>query len=188
MPADPRRGVVAMAQAMLADGLVEGSEGNVSVRADDVLHITPAGLAYQEMQPGDLVTLDLAGNVLAGTRAPSSERRVHLAIYAARPDVGAVVHTHSRHAIGWSLRGQVLELAAGHGRPVLTAPRAPAGSSELAGAVADALGEGDAVLMAGHGAAAVGPDPARALAVARAVEAAARAAVSTPTVRRARTR
>jgi len=155
-----RADVVATARAMAAEGLVKGSEGNVSVREGDLVHITPALLPYAEMEAADLVTLDLSGGVVAGERAPSSERAVHLAIYAARPDVRAIVHTHSPAA-----RSTPAE-----GLPV--AEYAEPGTRELADRTTLALGQGDAVLMERHGVVAVGPGLEEALDVARRVEAA----------------
>ena len=155
-----RADVVATARAMADEGLVAGSEGNVSARDGDVLHITPAGLPYGEMSPDDLVTLDLSGRVVAGERDPSSERAVHLAVYAARPDVLAIVHTHSPAATGSTTVAPVSEFA-------------PSGSTELAANVVAALGSGDCVVMARHGVVSVGATPDEALSIARRVEASA---------------
>jgi L-fuculose-phosphate aldolase len=159
-----RAEVVAAARQMLRLGLVAGSSGNVSAREGERIHITPAALAYTEMTEADLVTLDLEGVVVAGEREPSSERRVHLAVYAARPDAGALVHTHSTHATAWSFLGEPL------GEEVPTAPYAPAGSDEIAAAAVEALGDRRAVLLARHGVLALGDSPAHALDVAAAVE------------------
>ena len=168
---------MATARAMASEGLVSGSEGNVSVRVGERVHITPRALPYGEMSGADVVTLDMTGKVVAGEREPSSERRVHLAIYAARPDVGAVVHTHSPAATRWSALGRPLRAGSEEHRDVETARRAPAGSDELAQAVVKALGAREAVLMADHGVVGVGPDLARALDVAREVEQLARKAL-----------
>jgi L-fuculose-phosphate aldolase len=162
--------VLAAAREMLRLGLVEGSSGNVSARERDRIHITPAELAYTDMTEADLVTLDLHGAVIEGGREPSSERRVHLAVYAARPDAGALVHTHSRHATAWSFRDEPL------GSAVATTRYAPAGSDEIAAAAVDALGDRGAVLLARHGVLALGGSPAAALEAAAAVERQAQAA------------
>jgi len=152
--------VVSTARAMAAEGLVKGSEGNVSMREGDLVHITPALLPYDEMDEADLVTLDLSGRVVGGEREPSSERAVHLAVYTARPDVLAIVHTHSPAALATPAGG------------LSVAEHAEPGTLELAERTRRALGEGEAVLMAGHGVVAVGSDLAEALDVARRVEAA----------------
>ena len=163
-PAD----VVRAAQAMLGAGLVAGSAGNVSAREGELVHITPTALPYAEMGEDDVVTLDLGGRVVAGPREPSSERRVHLAIYATRPDAAAVVHTHSVHATAWSFLGEDLstgteELEAAAGGPVRSAPPAPSGSEELAAGVVGALAGRRVALMARHGVVALGTSLERAL-------------------------
>jgi L-fuculose-phosphate aldolase len=160
---------VAAAQAMLRLGLVTGTAGNVSAREGELVRITPSDLAYPAMTVDDLVTLGLDGAVVGGEREPSSEWRVHVAVYAARPEVGALVHTHSEHATAWSELGEPLGA-------VRTAPYAPSGSDEVAVAAVAALGDREAVLLGHHGVLAVGDTPADALEVCVAVERAARAA------------
>ncbi|MGH2763592.1 MAG: class II aldolase/adducin family protein [Thermoleophilaceae bacterium] len=171
----PRAEVVAAAREMLRLGLVAGSSGNVSAREGERVHITPAGLPYADMEEGDLVTLALDGEVVAGRREPSSERRVHLAVYAARPEAGAIMHSHSVHATAWSFLGEPLdtgteELEHAVGGPVLTAPFAATGSDEIAAAAVEALAGRRAVLLGRHGALAVADSPARALDVCAVVE------------------
>jgi L-fuculose-phosphate aldolase len=166
---DLRAAVIDAAREMLRLGLVAGSSGNVSARQDEVVVITPAGLAYEQMTEDDLVELGPDGEGADGERAPSSERRVHVAIYAARSDVGAVVHTHSVHATAWSFLDEPLdtgteELEAAAGGAVMTARFAPTGSDEIAEAAVEALGARGAVLLGRHGVVGVGETPAAALA------------------------
>ena len=137
---------------------MSGTEGNVSAREGELVHITPSALPYPELTVDDLVTLGLDGEVVAGRREPSSERRVHLAVYAARPDARALVHTHSRHATAWSLRGEPLG-------DIRTAAYAPSGSDEIAAAAVEALGGRPAVLLERHGVLGVGGSPSDALEV-----------------------
>ena len=125
--------IVATAQAMLRMGLVTGTAGNVSARERELVRITPSGLPYPEMTVDDLVTIGLDGAVVAGQRAPSSEWRVHVAVYAARPDALALVHTHSDHATAWSELGKPLG-------SWLTAPFAPSGSDVIASTAVTAAG------------------------------------------------
>ena len=170
-----RAEIVAAAREMHRLGLVAGCAGNVSAREGHRIHITPAGLPYGTMTEDDVVTLDLDGEVVAGEREPSSERRVHLAVYAARPDAAALVHTHSTHATAWSFLGEPLdtsteELEQAAGGAVATAPYAPTGSDEIAAAAALALGDRGAVLLGLHGVLALGDTPARALTTAIVVE------------------
>jgi L-fuculose-phosphate aldolase len=155
---------------MLRLGLVTGTAGNVSAREGELILITPSALPYEEMTVDDLVTLGPDGAVVAGEREPSSEWRVHLAVYAARPDARALVHTHSEHATAWSQGGEPL------GR-WLTAPYSPSGSDEIATATVASLGDREAVLLGRHGVLAVGTSPAHALDVCVAVEEGARRAM-----------
>jgi L-fuculose-phosphate aldolase len=159
---------------MLRLGLVTGTSGNVSAREGALVRITPSGLPYQGMTVNDLVTITMDGAVLAGEHVPSSEWRVHVAVYAARPDARVLVHTHSEHATAWSESGEPLAIAPGSS--VLTAPFAPSGSDEIATAAVAALGDRAAVLLGHHGVLAVGETPAGALEVCAAVERAAQAA------------
>jgi L-fuculose-phosphate aldolase len=161
--------IVATGQEMLRLGLVLGTSGNVSARDGELVLITPSAVPYESMTVDDLVTLSLEGTVVAGSRDPSSERRVHLAVYAARPDARALVHTHSEHATAWSHLGEPLG-------DVLTAPFAPSGSDEIAAAAVQALGDRDAVLLGRHGVLALAESPTAALEVCAAVERRARAA------------
>ena len=96
--AEARAAIVATAQAMERAGLAPNRSGNVSCRFDGGLLITPSGVPYAEMCAADIVALDLAGVVRSGTRTPSSESPFHTAIYRARPDAEAIVHTHSPQA------------------------------------------------------------------------------------------
>jgi ribulose-5-phosphate 4-epimerase/fuculose-1-phosphate aldolase len=148
--------VLAAAREMLRLGLVEGTSGNVSARDGEHVVITPSALPYSEMTEDDLVTLALDGTVVAGRREPSSERLVHLAVYSARPDARAIVHTHSPHATAWSFLGERLS-------EVEVSEFAPSGSPEIASAAVAALGDRDAVLLGRHGVLALADSPAAAL-------------------------
>ena len=184
--ADLRRELIATGRALLGAGLVRGTQGNLSARtAAGHLLITPAGMAYDSMEPEDLVVLDTDGSVLDGRNAPSSERRVHLAVYAARDDVAAIVHTHSPRAVRWSDLGEPLPM--GDDGAVPTAAYALTGTDDLATNAVGALGDAPAVLLAGHGVVAVGADVAAARAVAERVEESAGSAWQTRGRRRSTT-
>jgi len=152
--------VVATARAMAERGLARGASGNVSVRWGEGMLITPSGVAYRHLRPGQVMAVDLEGRVRAGSGVPSSEWRMHAAIYRARTDVRAIVHTHSPCATAASFR-DALPVIHDEGRilfggEIPVSRHAPPGTSDLAKAVGDALGSGGAVLIARHGAAAVG--------------------------------
>src|SRR5260221_2138027 len=83
---------------MASSGLTPGKSGNVSARIDNGMLITPTGMTYGELKPADIVAVRNDGTAMAGQRMPSSEWRFHLAIYKARDDVEAIVHTHSLNA------------------------------------------------------------------------------------------
>src|SRR6476646_2139768 len=83
-------------------GYVVGTYGNVSARSGAGLVITPSRVDYRTMTRDQLVTVSLEGKVVEGSRLPSSEMEVHRQVYCARPDVGAVVHTHSLYATALS--------------------------------------------------------------------------------------
>ena len=169
------RRLISAARALERDGLVVGSTGNVSARVPGGARITPSRVPYERMRRRDLVTVADDGRVVRGRREPSIELPLHLAIYRARPDVAAVVHTHSAHATAWSFLGRELQPAIEDGAyfgigPVRTSPPASAGSEQLAEVAVDALGASLAVLIGGHGVVAVGPSLETACTVARAVE------------------
>jgi L-fuculose-phosphate aldolase len=170
-----RADVVAAAREMLALDLVVGSVGNVSARCGSGLMITPTRMDYADMSPGDVVMVGPDGAVVEGARRPSREWPMHAAIYAARPDVSAVVHTHSVHATAWSFLGEPLEATleeAGYYGigPMTASGPAPAGSPELAGAAVAALGRSAAALLGAHGAVVVGSAPREAVVRAAVVE------------------
>lgn len=170
-----RAEVLATAREMHRLGLVTGTAGNVSAREDELVYITPKALPYPEMSEGDVVKLSLDGEVVAGGREPSSERRLHLAVYAARPAVMAIVHTHSVHATAWSFLGELLdtgteELELVAGGPLRTTAPAASGTDAIARAAVEALEGRYAALLAGHGVLGLGDSPSRALDVCAVIE------------------
>ncbi len=88
-----RERVIATARALNPLNLNRGKAGNVSVRVEDGLLVTPSGVPYDALAPGDIAGVRRDGTV-HGARTPSSEWRMHRAIYDARPDIGAIVHAH----------------------------------------------------------------------------------------------
>ena len=174
-----RQAVVEAGRQMFERGLVAGTWGNISIRSDsgDQIAVTPSGRPYTELQPADIVLVSPDGHLLAGQR-PSSELPLHLAIYAARPDVFAVVHTHSIYATACAVAGETIppsleEMVQVVGGEVAVAQYALPGTPELAQNAVLALGDRTAVLLANHGAVACGPSLAEALLVAELVEKAA---------------
>lgn len=170
-----RRNVISIAQEMDRLGFAPSKSGNVSARAPHGLLITPSALPYAQTKPADLVLLDLDGKVLTGKRPPSSEWRFHAAIYRARPEVNAVVHTHSPRATALSCarRGlpafhYMIAIAGGH--DIRCAPYATFGTQALSDHAVRALKGRKATLLSNHGVIAVGTTLDGALAVAKEVE------------------
>jgi len=143
---------------MAGERLVAGTEGNASARAGELVVISPSGLAYDALRPEDVALVEADGTLVEGP-PPSVELPMHLAVLGARPDVGAVVHTHSPHATA---------------RPTVPVAEGRSGTVELGSAVVAALGGGDAVVIRAHGPVCVGRDLAAALACAIELEEAAR--------------
>lgn len=146
--------LVATARRTVADGLVVGTSGNVSVRVGDTVLVTPTGVPYDRLGPGDAVGVGLDGRQVLGTLRPTSELPMHLAVYR---DTGAraIVHTHAVHSTAVSTLVRELPLihymAAALGGPVRVAPYATYGTAELAGNVLRALAGRTACLLQNHG-------------------------------------
>jgi L-fuculose-phosphate aldolase len=187
---DRRAEVAAVARRLAAQGLLGGTSGNVSARDGSGVCITGTGIPWPDVDASAVTVLDAAGARVAGP-APSSETPLHRAIYARRPDVGAIVHTHSRFATVFSVLRRPIEavhyLLAFAGDRVRVAEYACYGTDALADAAVAAMGSDRAVLLANHGLVAVGADPSDAERVAVAVEEVASLhwhalAIGTPTV------
>jgi L-fuculose-phosphate aldolase len=153
-----RKEIVAFARRMRADQLVVGTAGNISVRLPEkeTVAITPSSLPYEEMQPEDVPIIDLHGTVVLPGRTPSTEHALHLAIYRARSDVGAIFHTHSLYssvlaALHVPLPPITEEVVHYVGGQVDVAKYAPTQSPELSTNVIVALGDKAAVFLANHG-------------------------------------
>lgn len=160
--------VLATARAMNASGINRGTAGNVSVRAEGGFVITPTGMAYDRCESEDMVFVAMNGTP-QGRRKPSSEWRFHRDIYAARPEAGAVIHTHSPFATSLACMGMAIPafhymIARFGGTDVRCADYATFGTQELSDAVVKALEGRSACLMAHHGMVVFGQDLDEALA------------------------
>lgn len=157
-----RREAVAAAARRLAErGLVLGTAGNVSARADGLVAVTPTGATLAELTAEQVVVVGLDGEAVYGDYAPTSEIELHLGAYR-RYQAGAVVHAHS--PVGTALACVLDELPLIHyqmlalGGPIRVAPYATFGTAELARLTLDALDGRAAALMANHGMLAIGAD------------------------------
>jgi len=169
-----RSEIVVFGKKMLEKGLVTGTGGNLSVRSGRRVVLSPSGVEYETMKPEDVAVVDLEGRLLEGGMKPTSEMSLHLALYHARPDITAVVHTHSPYACVLACLGREIPpfhyLVALVGRKIPVAPYACFGTPELARSTVEVMGEGKAALLANHGMVSVGGSLIEAFRVAETVE------------------
>lgn len=169
-----REQLVAAMERLDARGLNRGSTGNLSHRLGAGMLITPTGMGADDLRPQDLVWLGDDGT-LSGDWQPSSEWHFHQAVYRARPDLQAIVHTHSVHATALACLERPLPafhymVAVAGGDSVPCTPYHTFGTAELSVAVAEALRDRQACLMAHHGLVAAGTSLAQAVKVAIEIE------------------
>lgn len=173
-----RQEVIDTCLRMNALGINQGTSGNASVRVsdnpEDGFFITPSAIPYEEIQPEDIVTMQLDGTHTSNRR-PSSEWRFHLDIMRARQDCGAIVHTHGMFAT--TLACLRMEIPAFHymiaqagGPTIRCSGYATFGTQELSDTALTALEDRKACLLANHGMIAIGPNLKKALALAVEVE------------------
>lgn len=163
------------AQTMANLGLVRASSGNVSARFGEGFLITASGIPYDELVLNQIIEINYEGEKRSGTGVPSSEWRMHAAIYERRRDVRAIVHTHSPYATSVAIARSTLPIVHDEGRilfgkEIPVASHTSPGTWELATAAAEALGTGNAILLSDHGAVAVGQTPPKALTLAEKIE------------------
>jgi L-fuculose-phosphate aldolase len=172
-----RTEIVARSRELDAAGLNRGSSGNISARHGDMLLITPSGVPARELEPDMLARMPLAGDgAWEGSLKPSSEWRFHLDLMMARPDFGAIVHTHSPFATILSIARKPIPaihymMAAFGGPEIRCADYACYGTAELSAAIVHATEGMAGCLMANHGAIVGGPGLARAAWLAHELEA-----------------
>ena len=159
-----RRDIVEVGRRIWTKGFVASNDGNISVRMNESeILCTPTGVSKGFLTPEMLVVVDLSGRQLRGEMRMSSEVKAHLRVYQERPDVRAVVHAHPPTATGFAVAGIALDRCT-LPEIVLTlgsiplAPYQTPSTAELAESIVGPLRQGDAVLMANHGAITVGTD------------------------------
>ena len=169
-----RQALIEAAQAMAARGLSAGTSGNVSLRTEEGILITPSATPYEALTP-EMIPLLKPDGTYEGRYRPSSEWRLHLDIYLARPEIGGVVHHHAPYTTALAMARR--EIPACHymiarfgGAPLRLAAYALFGTAELSANVLAALEGCTACLMENHGGIAVGRDVATALAAATELE------------------
>lgn len=151
-------------------GINQGTSGNVSVRYGGTMLISPSATPYEAMRPEDVAAMPIEGEYGAwtGRLRPSTEWRFHLDIMRARPDAGAVVHSHATFCTSLAIARKPIPachymVAAFGGMDVRCAPYATYGTKELSDHAIEALRDRNACLLANHGMIVVGPSLARAM-------------------------
>jgi len=148
--------LVRAAKRLAAQGLMPGTTGNLSIRTHVGMLVTPSGMNWDLLEPQDLIEMGLDGERRRGQRTPTTEWRLHGGLYAARPELEAIVHTHSRFATVISCLRESIPavhyMIALTGRPKIPCARYETyGTQELATATVESLGAGKATLLANHG-------------------------------------
>lgn len=179
---DYKRDLIKISHYLYSEGLVPGKSGNISLKIHApegcLIIITPSGVSLKDVTPESLVVVDCLGKVVEGENKPSSELNMHLKIYQTRDDVGAVVHTHSPFATGFSHSEILIPQLEGFGKIndsyIKTADYASPGSIELAEIASDGLKADDGLVLKKHGVLAVGADLDEAVLLAEFIESSAK--------------
>ncbi len=161
-----RREIAKYGRRLVSERLVQGTWGNLSAKLDDhTILVTPSGVEYAKIEPEDLVKVNLTSLASEGENKPTSELALHAAIYRAKPEAGAVVHTHSANASVYACAHCGLEIpeenigaTEAFGSFVAVTEYAAAGTKAIAENVVNAMGESRAAIMANHGMVVYGSD------------------------------
>ena len=161
--AELRQELADYGRKLVETGLVQGTWGNISVRLDDrYMLVTPSGLDYLRLGPEDMVRVEIETLKYKGSIKPTSEKGLHAEFYKRRPDVGAVIHTHSKYLSVFAAAEEDMPVLEKYqdvfGTNVALAGYGLPGSKKLMTNTADALGENYGVIMSHHGMAACGKD------------------------------
>lgn len=156
--------VIDVAKRLDDKGLVNAFEGNVSIKKDGYLYITPSGKSKVTLTPEKICVFDEEGNQISGIYAPSSELKMHRAVYEMRDNIGGVVHAHPAFLTAYAMCGKPLEsrchaeMIWDH-KVIEVAPYGRPGSDEIYAGVKPILDKGrDLLLLANHGVLSVGED------------------------------
>jgi L-fuculose-phosphate aldolase len=172
-----RAEVARYAKKMVASGLVRAAQGNLSARDSQsgLICITPSGMDYDLVSAEDIMVIDDQGAVVEGAHRPSVETPLHTLILRRRSDINCVMHTHSLYATAFGVVYEPLPMVLAEsalclGGAVPIAPYQMSGTPEFAELVAEALGEGNAIIWGNHGAMVVGPSLGATFSAAHALE------------------
>jgi L-fuculose-phosphate aldolase len=173
---EARQSIVLACREMTALGINQGTSGNISVRTEGGILLTPSGLPYDRMEPDDIVRMGWDGNWTARDgNVPSTEWRFHLDIMKEKPEVGAIVHAHPVFCTVIAIMNRAIPaihymIAAAGGNDIPCAPYAQYGTAELSQNALQALRFRRACLLAHHGLIATGPNLRKAMWLAVEVE------------------
>lgn len=155
---EEKKELVEYGKKMSAEGLSSGTSGNLSIylKEEGVVLITPSGIGYFDTEPEDIVVMDLEGNIVEGSKKPSSEWHLHTLFYKNKPEARAVVHTHSKYCTTLSTLRMPIKavhyvIADAGTDEVPCAPYRRYGTEELAKVAVESAGMSNAVLLANHG-------------------------------------
>jgi len=156
-----RREIIRYSRRLESEQLIVGTAGNISMRLNSGMIITPSGAEYATLQPSDLCEVDESGQVTPGTQlTPSSESFLHLSAYRADPSINAVVHFHGLHTVAVANTHDDLPLvhyyAMRLGGAVPVVPYSTFGGDRLAEDVTSVISRYPAALMRNHGAVVTG--------------------------------
>ncbi|WP_448854463.1 L-ribulose-5-phosphate 4-epimerase [Corynebacterium frankenforstense] len=176
----PRWELVVWTAGNVSERVVVAEDGTPST--EDIFVIKPSGVSYDELTAEAMVVCDIKGNLIDGSRKPSSDTAAHAYVYEHMPEVGGVVHTHSSYACAWAARGEEIPcgltmMADEFGGPVPVGPFAIIGDDSIGRGIVKTLRESrsPAVLMQNHGPFTVGESGKDAVKAAVMVEEVARA-------------
>lgn len=155
---EEKKELVEYGKKMSSEGLSSGTSGNLSIylKEEGVVLITPSGIGYFDTTPEDIVAMDLEGNIIEGSRKPSSEWHLHTLFYKNKPEARAVVHTHSKFCttlatLRMPIKAVHYVIADAGTNEVPCAPYRRYGTEELAKVAVESANESNAVLLANHG-------------------------------------
>lgn len=173
---EERKAIVEYGRKLIHAQLTTGTGGNLSIynRTEGLVAIKPSGVDYFDMNPEDVVVVNLDGHIVDGKLKPSSEIAFHLGLYKYRADINAVVHTHQVYAttiacLNWELPA-IHYLIGVAGNKIPLAPYATYGSKELSENILKSIGNYNACLMSNHGLVTVGTNIGAAFAAAEEIE------------------
>lgn len=159
-----REDIVEVGKRMYNRQFVASNDGNISVKvSDNEILITPTGVSKGYMTAEDMIKVDMAGNVIAGSKKPSSEIKMHLTVYKNRPDVNSVCHAHPQKATAFAVARKVCkdvalpEVIFSIGSVALADYATPS-TQELPDSIQEIVKTTDAILLSNHGALTVGKD------------------------------